>query len=253
VFISNNYFLINFQSLFYEILKLKEKALRARDTTIPSIQLMPSEGIALAKAIFDFIKKKLIEFFEKKKEEFNSSLVLSSSQANDALYIMVSYTDEVFLNLDWIGKNLWENSMLEAYFFKTKIAGDEIFEKINLIIHSSDPLDRELALLYFLILSLGFRGNSNDKKIFFFTDELYKLLHQNKSTFLLETRLHLIDSAYESTITDTLSKALPNTRLWIISLVSLILLYLLTTAVLWYHFSSLISKLDGINIRTALL
>ena len=51
---------------------------------------------------------------------------------SEVVYIMVALADDIFLNSEWEGKQFWEDNILEQKFFNTQIAGDEIFNRINI-------------------------------------------------------------------------------------------------------------------------
>ncbi|MDR2158391.1 MAG: DotU family type IV/VI secretion system protein, partial [Holosporaceae bacterium] len=78
--------------------------------------------------------------------------------AREVVYAMAAVADEIFLNMDWIGKKYWEENMMEQIYFGSQIAGEEIFNRINDLITDKEPTALEKAEIYLKALSLGFKG-----------------------------------------------------------------------------------------------
>ena len=51
-----------------------------------------------------------------------------------AQFVMVALADEVFLKLDWLERETWEDNLLEIKFFNTRHAGTAIFDQIKTLI-----------------------------------------------------------------------------------------------------------------------
>src|SRR5215207_2820442 len=47
-----------------------------------------------------------------------------------AQYAMAALADEVFLHLDWPGREAWRSNLLESRLFSSHRAGEELFERI---------------------------------------------------------------------------------------------------------------------------
>lgn len=73
-------------------------------------------------------------------------------------YIMASLADEVFIVLNWDGKDFWKNNLIEQKLFSSNVSGEMIFERINSVLRDNSVESYELALIYFYCLSLGFQG-----------------------------------------------------------------------------------------------
>ncbi len=78
----------------------------------------------------------------------------------EAQYAMVALADEIFMSgmIDWPGKSDWNSYPLEMAFFNTRSAGQSLFEKIEQVLSRRDPGERDLAEVYFNVISLGFHG-----------------------------------------------------------------------------------------------
>lgn len=89
---------------------------------------------------------------------------LAARSQAEAQYVMAGLADEIFLHLvEWPGREAWRHHLLEAQLFGTHVAGDRIFQNIDALLEGNDPAQAELAVLYLLALSLGFRGRYRDR------------------------------------------------------------------------------------------
>ena len=52
---------------------------------------------------------------------------VQAANGRDARYVMASFADEVFLNLDWSGREGWKLNLLEGKLFDSHIAGERFF------------------------------------------------------------------------------------------------------------------------------
>src|SRR5204863_4757031 len=73
-----------------------------------------------------------------------------------AQYAMAALADEIFINLDWVGRDAWREHLLEARLFGSHRAGEELFERIDNLLRDHDSLYGELARIYLMVLALGF-------------------------------------------------------------------------------------------------
>ena len=78
----------------------------------------------------------------------------------EAQYAMVCLAHDVFVVQlgDWPGRQGWLDMPLEKAFFNSNAGGGEIFRRISKVLSRHDPADRDLARVYFNMLSLGFVG-----------------------------------------------------------------------------------------------
>lgn len=81
------------------------------------------------------------------------------AQYREAQYVMAAFADEIFIyEVEWRGRDMWRENPLEHRLFRTRSAGERLFENIELILAGGDRRQAELAPVYILALSLGFRG-----------------------------------------------------------------------------------------------
>ncbi len=226
----------NFQAFYYEVLRQKERALRLS---------FPEEAIENSdlQSIVDDIQKKLRTLLQDQALKMEHSVGVGNSiYFRDAQYVMVALADEIFLNLKWPGIKNWEKHLLEAQLFQTQIAGELFFKKLDALLESADPMREELASLYFMALSLGFRGQyyhvDDHQKIKHYLDHLYRLVQHRPSTLFHPGRSQLIHQCYDYTLTEPPGRGLPDNRLWALTLGGIFVFYIFVTYVVWYKLAS---------------
>jgi len=71
-----------------------------------------------------------------------------------ARFAVCAWVDESILNSAWKEKNQWKREQLQRIYYRTTDAGEEFFERLNLL-----GLDkRDVREVYYLCLALGFMG-----------------------------------------------------------------------------------------------
>jgi type VI secretion system protein ImpK len=159
----------------------------------------------------------------------------SEKMANDALFPVVAYIDELVLCSSWPQKNQWQKRPLQRHFFNTANIGAEFYQRLNEINkHGTDKAIREV---YVLCLGLGFKGkyfSSDDRRV------LEEIKGFNVSVLLpeeaqrnLETAT-LFPAAYGSSTRD--GKGSFKARLNVIPYVIGVPLILSITLIIFYHF-----------------
>lgn len=237
-----------FQNFYYELLKQKEKAFRMREVKIEvplsaqDFQNNNQQEQSLKQSWYiTEIQDFFYNFFQIKKKLLIQQNV-GLNFVNDALYIMVTLTDEVFMNISWPGAKEWNNHTLEGRIFQTQIAGEQIFKKIETLLGSNDPLQKEISVIYMFSLGLGFlgkyRGYQDLEKISYYKKQLYSFIHNKPSNIISPSREKLFPQLYDLTITESSIKALPNLRTWFAWGISILLFYIFVSYGLWYKFSS---------------
>jgi type VI secretion system protein ImpK len=241
--ISQSFLVQNFHEFFKLLLRQKEFALRATETGDPLTLEQETETEAeksIENPLVNTIQRRLSLLLEE--QAINSTVEageFAASSYQDALYAMVSFADEVFLNIPWIGQRPWENNLLESRFFQTQIAGELIFQKIENLVSTNDPMKADLAVVYLLILGLGFKGkfrgqDSNAQQLTLYRQQLYMMINRRPSSLYDPGRDHLIQDCYEHVLDSTISRGLPEIRLWLFTLGGVLGLYLFASTTLWY-------------------
>ena len=156
----------------------------------------------------------------------------------DAQYVMAALADEIFLHLDWDGREAWNAHLLETKLFHSHSAGEHLFEKIEQLLLEPDPVFRDLAKVYLMALGLGFQGKFRG------TDDAGQIDHQRRQLFafmshrepdILNASRHLFQETYSHSLDGGGARTLPDTRKWIALLVGVVLTLVVISSSLWRH------------------
>lgn len=150
----------------------------------------------------------------------------------EAQYVMAALTDEVFLHINWQGKDSWV--LLESRLFQTHVAGEVIFQRIDGILQQRDPFYVDLAAVYFMALALGFQGKyrdgANKAELNQYQQQLFRFIYRRPS-HLIDSTAPLFPDAVQNVLESGPGKKLPDQKIWLL-LVALVL-------VLWVGISEL--------------
>jgi len=154
-----------------------------------------------------------------------------------AQYLMAALADEIFLNLDWGGKESWQENLLEAHLFQSHRAGETIFQRLDKLLLRRDPVYLELARLYLFTLTLGFQGKyrgvpEGNAQLATFRRRLFNFI-SGREPELQNTDGHLFPTAYSSTVDRGAPVRLPYLRRWIYAFFILFLLWALIAHPIW--------------------
>lgn len=87
---------------------------------------------------------------------------------DQARFVVCAWVDEVLLGSGWREKGLWQREQLQRIYYQTTDAGVELFERLNnLGFH-----DNDLREVYYLCLTLGFKGRFIQKGDEFLLEQL---------------------------------------------------------------------------------
>jgi len=76
-----------------------------------------------------------------------------------ARFMICAWVDEAILNSSWNDKSQWQREQLQRQYYHTLDAGEEVFERLNVLgFHQ-----REIREVYYLCLALGFMGRYHHK------------------------------------------------------------------------------------------
>jgi type VI secretion system protein ImpK len=206
-----------FQDFYGYILEKKDEATHLyQDVDENKISLPNTDGH------FENIQKNL------------KNLMSRQDVSPEIFYAMCAFVDEIFINLNWCMKGKWENCLLEMHFFSSQLAGEIIFQRIEDLIKAYDSSKYDLAIIYFLILSLGFCGKyqNQKEKIHIYQKILYCFIQKE----LPNKSVYFFPKCYENTLDGPVQKGLPDVRKWILSIATVIVLYIFLTYLLWHNF-----------------
>lgn len=151
-------------------------------------------------------------------------------------FIAIAFLDEKFIQLDWEMSNQWSEHPLETEIFGTRNAGTEIFDRIDALAPER-VADRIYAVLYFLILSLGFAGKYDAQ-----TDRDILKQYQKSLIAILEKSFDLSGIAEQAGHQDfsvsgiVASRAyLPTARTYNLSALGLIAAAIICVQIYWFY------------------
>ncbi len=237
--LNNSPLLQCFQSFYYEVLRLKERALRYGIGDVQRTESESQEEIAFTR--IDEIQARLKSFLEEQGGIYATKTGgVSAGLFQDAQYIMVVLADEIFLNLSWVGAKEWRLSLLEGQIFQTQIAGELFFKKIDALFDTHDASRYEIGQLYLMALSLGFRGQYRDhdasNRVRWYQEQLYQMCCQDAThLFNTNTTKALFEECYQHTLNESPGRGLPDLRTWGIYGVCVFLIYIFISYVVWYR------------------
>jgi type VI secretion system protein ImpK len=171
-----------------------------------------------------------------------------------AEYVMAALADEILLqHLDWIGKDAWNNHLIEYRLFKTRVAGEEFFTRLDRLLQTPDPMYKDLATIYLLAIMLGFRGKywgpHDQGRIDFYRRQLFTFIFHGQPELKKETK-KLFPEAYLHTVEEGAGRKVPQVRIWYILFAVLIVTYLVIARSIWTNSTA---ELEGITSRIEVL
>jgi type VI secretion system protein ImpK len=154
-----------------------------------------------------------------------------------AQYLMAALADEIFLHLDWPGREAWQEHLLEARLFGTHRAGDLFFTRLDQLLARSDPAWVGLARVHLLALGLGFEGRYRGRldaasQLAAYRRRLHQFIYQRDPGFEAG-RERLLPQAYGATLDEGSGARLPYLRRWLLAFVALIALWFGISYPLW--------------------
>ena len=247
-----------FQAFYYELLRQKEKALSSFFSTKsvdPSTEDESEENssneenvsreTSHAEGCVVEIQKKLLNVIENVSNVMHSKSRINPKFITDAKYIMAVLADEIFINMNWEGAKFWRYTLLEKQLFQTEIAGDKFFSMLDEIV--ADFSNEEMAFLYLMSLSLGFKGRYRDienseEHIGWYKDRLYSILNTKSARLYFPGRSHMVESCYESTYMESDDSQLPDSRFWSWCVLGVVFAYIVISYFVWAGITDDISE-----------
>ncbi len=154
-----------------------------------------------------------------------------------AQYAMAGLADEVFLHLDWPGRDAWRSNLLEARLFGSHRAGEELFERIEELLRDRDNVYGELGRVYLAILALGFQGKFRghpeaERELESYRRRLFRFVF-GRDPQVLRGDERLMPEAYGSTLDEGGGTTLPHLKPWLWALAALVVLWIGGGHLLW--------------------
>jgi len=154
-----------------------------------------------------------------------------------AQYAMAALADEVFLHLDWPGREAWRSNLLESRLFGSHRAGEELFERIEELLHDRDNVYSELARVYLKVLALGFQGKFRghpeaERELESYRRRLFRFIF-GRDPQAVRGDERLMPEAYAATLDEGGGSTLPHLKPWVWALVLLVALWLGGGHLIW--------------------
>jgi type VI secretion system protein ImpK len=159
----------------------------------------------------------------------------------EAVYVMAALTDEIFVHMDWEGREFWLSHLVEARFFNTHLAGEQFFRRLDRVLTRDDDAAIEIASVYLGALALGFRGKywnpSSEETLEAYRTRLVRFISA-RDPEITECGKRLFPEAYRNTLRSGVLQRLPDSRRWLLVLVGLIVAWLIISQIVWWNLSS---------------
>lgn len=201
-----------------------------------------------------FVWQRLVSLFERQEAQaWRFGGTYGAEFYKEAQYVMVALADEIFLNTEWEGRRFWVSNLLESKIFRTHVAGELFFQRLDRLLVERDPVYRDLAAVYLMALSLGFRGKWRGRddggRLERYRRQLFHFVFRREPGLDSDAR-HVFPETYYHTLRDETKRRLPNPRAWIILLCAVILAYVALTHGIWVKLTGRLSQVNESIGRT---
>ncbi len=226
----------SFREFYADVVRLK-RAVLADPWGVGARREAAGEADALEDTAARSVSRRLLELLERQaRDAGRRGGEYGASFYREAQYVMAALADEVFLNLEWAGKQAWESNLLETRLFGSHMAGELFFRRLDALLRDRDAVYRDVAAVYLMALCLGFqgkyRGTRQAGELEEYRRKLFAFVFRRQPS-LLKGERRLFPQAYEHTVQETSAVRLPHTGRWVIALAVVALFYLLVSHGLW--------------------
>lgn len=230
--------LVQFGDFFAELLRLKY-ALAAGRSSVGGEGLTPAD---LAGLVHQRLRV-MLEAQAVRARHWGGAY--GESLYREAQYVMAGLADEtMLLRVDWEGRKVWGDRLLETALFGTRVAGERVFERLDALLADDARASADLATIYLVALALGFRGRcwrpEDDGTLRGYRMALARIIAREDPALAREGA-PLFQQAYGHTIEQGNPVRLPHLRPWLLVAATLFALFFAGSHVLWI---SLIYDLD---------
>jgi type VI secretion system protein ImpK len=164
----------------------------------------------------------------------------------DALYVMTALADEIFVHLEWEGRDYWLANLLEARLFKSQAAGEIVFARIETLLAEDDEASVETASVYLMAIALGFRGRfaiaGDQAALDSYRTRLFGFLSRRRPDLAAPMR-RLFPEAYRHAVEGATELQLPAVRYWLIAIGGAVVLWLAASYIAWGRLTQPLNEL----------
>ena len=160
---------------------------------------------------------------------------VSHDYLEELVYIMAAFADETFVCLvEWPGKDYWRDHLMELRLFHSQIAGQDIFRRIEKSLVRQDYGVEELAIVYLMVLALGFKGQylRDPTAVELYRKKLFDRLVMTNPELRRESQ-RLFPEAYRHTVTEGAPVRLPEPVTWWLIVAGILGSWLLLSTIAW--------------------
>jgi type VI secretion system protein ImpK len=212
-----------FRAFFDEVSKAQSRAIEMRETD-------PDQAAqSVSKHLENLIELQTLES-QREGNRFEMESIA------DGRYLKAALADEILLNTQWIGRDAWTAHLLEASLFRTSVAGERVFQRIEALLSNREPSLRTLASLYLSALALGFkgkfRGSTDDGRLAGYREELFQFIYQRRADLSGRDRV-LSERAYASTLSHIEPRKVRALSRWTVTFLLALLGLLAISEMLW--------------------
>lgn len=159
-------------------------------------------------------------------------------------YVMAALADELILSSNWKGKSNWV--LLETRLFQSHASGEIFFKRLDEILREPVSSFKELERIYFYALSLGFCGKYRDRddhgRLAQYRQKLFLRIYQEPVKDLATVeRQQLFPQSYDFTLGDHSVRRMPGTRIWVLCLITVLVLWIAASDALWRQATAQVS------------
>ena len=212
-----------FRTFYDEVIKARDRAAESRETDIHVV------AQNLARHLENLLE---LQTLESRRESTRFEL----ENIADARYLKAALADEILLNTPWVGREYWTGYLLESALFRTNIAGEQVFRRIEELLSDREPSTKDLARLYLFSLALGFQGkyrsDSEEERLRGYREELFQFVYQRQPDMAARDRV-VTDRAYASTLSHIAPRKLPSLSRWSVVFLLAVVSLLAISEILW--------------------
>jgi type VI secretion system protein ImpK len=232
-----------FQTFTGQIIQLKELARKqevASAEALPVLDVLPEENgaVAIVPGRIIWIWNRVLTLLEQQIVEATRLAGPAGAEFHrQALYVMVALADEMFVHLDWEGRDYWLNHLLEWRLFRSHAAGDLFFRNIDELLLREDDSAAEVATVYLMALALGFRGRhwaqERQSVLDSYRARLFAFIARRDQP-LAQPAQRLFPQAYRNTIQTSNPLKLVTPRPWLWALGIAVFAWVAVAHILWW-------------------
>lgn len=212
-----------FRAFYEEVVKVRDRTSQSRETDIDLV------AQAVGRHLENFLE---LQTLESRRESTRFDL----ENIADARYLKAALADEILLTSVWIGRDIWTRYLLESSIFRTNIAGEQVFRRVEELLSQREPSTRNLARLYLFTLSLGFsgkfRGSQESDILRSYREELFEFVYQRQPELTVRDRV-VNERAYANTLSHIVPNKLPNLSRWSVAVLLAAVSLLAVSEILW--------------------